>query len=78
VVFPVLIIRVAFYIILQIIRKRTYYEEIKHYSKSVAGYLYIDIIPEQPIAIEKDPYHQHAMRLKQRERVPENVGMRRI
>ena len=41
-------------------------------------YLYIDIIPEQPVTVKKDPGHENAMGFQQREVIPENIGVGRV
>jgi hypothetical protein len=57
---PVFIIDETLHIILQIIGKRTYDEKIHHDPKDMAGYLYINIIPEQPVTIKENGNDQDA------------------
>jgi hypothetical protein len=78
VVFPVLIILKSLYIVLPIIRKTPYDQEMYHYAKGVTGDLYINIVPEQPVTVEKDGDDQHTKGLIEIQGIPENISVRRF
>ena|SRR5688500_17969458 len=41
----------------------------------MAGDLYVNIKPEQPVTIKEDPGHQDTMRFEKGQGIPENVGI---